>query len=162
MSQDVKFFTKCDHYVSGKQYRPDMCPKCYGKDYYFDIGFDDSGQVITTDNEIKLQQECLKVLLDDKTSDLFFPHWGSEISSFIGKKKSEATKSRLEMVIRMAIERLKQIQEHEAQTNAHINEKEIIQNIEYIQLEPLSVTDWRCNIILTNIANDVIDSDITL
>lgn len=152
MSQDVQYFTACDHYVSGKQYREDMCPRCYGKGYYIDIMFDGSGKAITTNNEIKLQQELLKVLLDDKTSDLFFPHWGSEISAFIGKKKTSATKSRLEMVIRSAIERLKQIQEYEVNTNVHINDKEILEKIEYIQLEPISVTDWRCMIVISNIA----------
>ena len=162
MSLDVKYFTMCDHFCNGKSYRPDMCPKCLNKGYLLDIAFDESGQTITADKEIKLQSECLKVLLDDKTSDLFHPYWGSEISSFIGKKKTESTKQRLEMVIRQCVERLKQIQIAAAETNPYFNEHEILKDIEYIELEPLSVTEWRCKIIVSNIAGDIIESEFKL
>lgn len=162
MSYDIKFLTGCDHTVNGKTYREDMCPKCYGKNYYLDIAFDGSGEIITTNNEIKLQQELLKVLLDDKLSDLFFPMWGSEINMFIGKKKTTANKSRLEMVIRRAVERLKKIQENEALHNSSINDKEQIQKIEYIGLEPMSATEWRCKIVLSNIAGTLLSQTFTL
>lgn len=152
MSLDVQYFTACNHYVNGKQYREDMCPRCYSSGYYLDIQFDAAGKAITTGKEIKLQQELLKVLLDDKTSDIFFPYWGSEINQFIGKKKTAATKSRLEMVIRSAIERLKMIQENEMKSNVFITDKELLNKIEYITLEPLSVTDWKCKIVISNVA----------
>ena len=128
----------------------------------FDIAFDPSGQAVMANNEIKLQQECLKVLLDDKTSDLFFPQWGSEISAFIGKKKTQALMSRLEMTVRNCIERLKQVQIHEAESNPHINEYEVLNQIEYVELEALSVTEWRVKIVVSNLAGDVIASEINL
>ena len=162
MSKDVKHFTACDHFVSGKQYRSDMCPRCYGKDYYMDIWFGPDGEAVLTDNTIKLQQECLKVLLDDKISDPFFPFWGSEIGLFVGKKKTDITKARLEMAIRRAIERLKQIQEQESLTNANITGEEILNQIEYMELEPLSVTDWRCKIVISNVAGEIMTQEITL
>lgn len=162
MSKDIKFFSACNHYVNNQQYREDMCPRCYGKGYYVDIAFDNAGKAVLADKTIKLQQECLKVLLDDKMSDLFFPHWGSEVNAFIGKKKTAATKARLEMTIRSAIERLKEIQEHEALSNAHINAHEIINKIEYIELEPVSATDWRCLIVLSTVAGDTISQEFAI
>ena len=154
MSLDVQFLSLCDHFVDKKQYRPDMCPRCYGRGYYLDIVFDTAGDVVTTGGGIKLQQEVIKILLDEKLSDLFYPQWGSEIYTFIGKKNTITTKSRLEMCIRRTIEYLKQIQEQEALTNNTITDKEVIKNIEYIILEPLSVTEWRVLIVVSNKAND--------
>lgn len=162
MSLDVKFLTRCDHFVSKKQYRPDMCPRCYGKGYYLDFMFDLAGEIITTGGPIKLQQEAIKVLLDEQGSDLFFPLWGSEIYTFVGKKNSITTKSRLEMCVRRAIERLKLVQEVEAETNYTVTDDEIINKIEYIQLEPVSVTEWNCLVVISNRANEYYEYKISL
>ena len=162
MSMDVQFLTLCDHLVSDKQYRPDMCPRCLGKGYYLDIVFDYGGAAVVTGGGIKLQQEVIKVLLDERGSDLFFPKWGSEIHDFIGKKKSTVTKSRLEMAVRRAIEYLKQVQEYEAEGNSSMTDAEIIQNIEYVYLEPLSVTAWKVTVGVSNVANEYYEYSITL
>ena len=68
-----------------------------------DLMLDPSGDVIATGGSIKMQQECIKVLFDQRGSDLFYPYWGSEIHEFIGKKNTTAIRSRLEMCIRRAI-----------------------------------------------------------
>lgn len=155
MSIDVKYFSACNHIVNGKVYRPDMCVRCHGKSYYLDIGFDEKGHAITTDGSIKLQQEMLKVLLDEKGSDLFHPNFGSEIFTLIGHKKVAITKSRLEMAVRRAIEYLKQVQLNEAQVNEAINDEEILENIEWISLTPISVTGWEMVIAVSNNVNEI-------
>ena len=124
--------------------------------------FDSSGDVILTGDVIKMQQECIKVLLDQRKSDLFYPNWGSEIYSFIGKKNTVSIRSRLEMCIRRAVERLKMIQENEAAINSYVTDQEIIQKIEYILLEPTSVTDWRCIIAISNKADEIYEFSIDL
>ena len=150
MALDIKFCTLCSHWVNNIQYSVATCPRCNGRGWYMDIMFDPAGDAIATGGAIKMQQECIKVLFDQKHSDLFYPNWGSEIHDFIGKKNTTAIRSRLEMCIRRAIERLKAIQEHEALTNASVTDSEIIKNIEYIYLEPVSVTDWHCKIAISN------------
>ena len=143
MSVDVKYFTICNHIVDKKTYKQALCPRCRGVGYYLDIMFDTAGQVVTTDGEIKLQQEMLKVLLDEKGSDLFYPYWGSEINSFLGHKKNLVIKSRLEMTIRNAIERLKSIQAVASATDPTMTDSEIIHEIQDVQLEDLSATEWK-------------------
>ena len=154
MSVDVQCFTLCDHNVNGKQYREDMCPRCYAAGHYLDLEFDTSGKIALTDGSIKLQQEVLCMLLDEQKSDLFFPDWGSELSTFIGKKKTLLTKSRLEMAIRRAIEHLQKIQEHEAMSNMNISNTEMIGKIEHIGIEDASATGWNITIILTSVAGE--------
>lgn len=155
MSVDVKYFTVCDHIVNGKVYRPDMCIKCLGKNYYLDLSFDKKGFAVTTNGAIKLQQEMLKVLLDEKYSDLFHPNWGSEIHTLIGHKKVAITKSRLEMMVRRAIEYLKALQENEAKSNTAITDDEIVGKIEWIALEPISVTGWNVYVSMSNRVNEI-------
>lgn len=162
MSLDAKFLTICNHFVENQQWPPDRCPRCNGRGYYLDLMFDSSGDAITTGGIIKMQQECIKVLLDQRSSDLFYPQWGSEIHSFIGKKNTVTVRSRLEMCIRRAIERLKNIQENEAAINDNVSDSEIIQKIEYILLEPVSVTDWRCVIAISNKTDEIYEVSVDL
>lgn len=162
MALDIQFLTLCDHHVSGKQYREDMCPRCYGKGYYLDIEFDPAGDAITAEKGIKLQQELIKVLLDERTSDPFARSWGSELYTFIGKKNTSMNRSRLEMAVRRAIEYLQKIQEHEYENNPHVNEYEVIKNIEYIELTPLSVTEWSCRVVISNLADEYYEYSIAL
>lgn len=155
MSLDIKFMTLCDHTDNGKTYLPELCPKCHNLGYYFDIKFDAGGQTITASGSDKLQQESVKVLLDEQQSSLFFPEWGSEIYNFIGQKNTLITRSRLEMAIRRALERLKEIQEYESTRNASITDDEIIKDVEYVQLDTVSVTTWACHIIISSASNEL-------
>lgn len=127
-----------------------------------DLMLDPSGDIIATGGSIKMQQECIKVLFDQRGSDLFYPYWGSEIHEFIGKKNTTAIRSRLEMCIRRAIERLKAIQEQEALTNASVTDSEVIKDVEYIYLEPMSVTDWQCKIAISNKADETFEFAVDL
>ena len=160
MSSDVKFFTACDHNVNGKTYDDAYCPRCYGKGYYLDVSFDESGQAVTTYGSIKLQQEMLKVLLDKKGSDVFDKNFGSEIYLYVGHKKLLITKSKLEMAVRRAIEYLKKVQENEADTNTSIDYEEIFGDIKYVEITAISVTGWKLNVYCSNMVSEVYSQSI--
>ena len=162
MALDIMYLTWCNHNCNGIQYSSATCPKCNSRNWYLDIMFDESGNAIVTGGSTKMQQECIKVLFDQLGSDLFYPNWGSEIYQFIGKKNTVAIRSRLEMCIRRAIERLKAIQENEAKTNTSMTDNEIIKQIEYISLEPISVTDWRCIIAISNKLDETFEFSVDL
>ena len=154
LSVDVKYFTICDHIVSGQAYKQALCPRCRGVGYYLDIMFDKAGLVVTTTSETKLQQEMLKVLLDEKGSDTFYPYWGSEINSFLGHKKTLVTKSRLEVTIPNALERLKSIQAVASATDPTMDDTEIINEIQDIQLEDVSATEWKITVQVSSRSNE--------
>lgn len=161
MSQDIKYFTACSHLVNDVQYEDYMCPRCYGKGYYIDLMLDEAGQVITTSGSIKLQQEMLKVLLDHRYSDVFSKNWGSEIYTLPGHKKLNITKPKLEMMVRRAIEFLRKVQQNEANTNRTITDEEIVGTIEYIDIQPISVTGWQLYIACSNSVSEIYTQTIT-
>ena len=79
MSKDMMIFNACNHKIDRVEYPALECPLCKGKGFYYDIAYDQRGRIVTCDNEIKLQQEILKILNDIKGGNLFHPNYGNNI-----------------------------------------------------------------------------------
>ena len=161
MSLDVKFFTACSHVVNGTQFRYDLCPRCYGKGYYIDISFDAGGKAVVTGGPIKMQQEILKVLIDHKGSNPFHLNWGSEVYMLPGHKQTRITKTRIELMVRDAIEHLRRLQKNEALTNKTISDNEIIKDIASMTLKRIGITNWQVDVILTNNLSEIYSQVVT-
>ena len=161
MSLDVKFFTACSHVVNGIQYRYDLCPRCYGRGYYIDISFDSGGKAVLTGGPIKMQQEILKILIDHKGSNPFHLNWGSEVYTLPGHKQTRITKTRIELMIREAIEYLRRLQKNEALTNKYVTDSEIIKDISYITIKRVGITGWSVYVVLTNNVQEVYSQVVT-
>ena len=155
MSEDIKIFNACSHVVDGKQYEAAFCPRCYNNGYYYDICFDNKGRTVTATASIKLQQEMLKVLLDEKYKNPFHISCGSEVYTMPGHKNLAITKSKLEMVIRQALERLKTLQTFEYKNTGNITPEEILDQIEYIEISRLGPTGWQVYILVSNKVGEV-------
>ena len=69
MSKDVQFFNMCNHIIDNKYYDLYACPRCYGKSYYIDICFDNAGEAVLAQGDIKLQQEILKIIRIGEKAD---------------------------------------------------------------------------------------------
>lgn len=162
MSRDVKYFNACDHIVGDKTYDIQLCPKCYGKGYYFDIYFDNSGKVITSEDEIKLQQEMLKVIIDHKFRNLFHEEWGSQLHNLIGSKNNEITKNKIKMLARQAEEYLQKVQMIEYNTYNNLNEKEIIKDIISVDIKQIGSTGYLITILVENVANNTFEQTIRI
>lgn len=162
MSKSISCLSYCNHYVNGKSYPAELCPRCYGKNYYIDLAFDFRGEIVTASNSIKLQQDLIKILLDEKGSDLFYPNWGNESYMFIGQKNTLITKSRLEVAIRRTLDHLKTIQEHDASVNNAVTADEVLQSIDNISIEATSPTQWNVTIQFSNQANMTYNMIVTL
>jgi hypothetical protein len=150
MSKDVRLFCICDHIVSDTHYDPDHCPRCYGKGYYYDIYFDHTGKAVLAENGIKLKQEILKVLLDEKGSNVFHPKWGSRVFDLIGTKNLNINAAKLELMVKTALERLKNLQYNEHKKYKHMSQQEILNKVESIVAIPLSVTGFRIKVVISN------------
>jgi len=163
MSKDVQFFGACNHIVNGIHYENYLCPRCYGKGYYIDIFFDLNGQAILTSEGIKLQQEVLKVMLDEKYSNVFHKNWGSEVNSmFVGTKNLKIGQSKLELIVRNALDMLKTIQMKENETWKNMNAEEILDKIEYIEVKALGKTGYYVEVLITNSVGELMTQSIIL
>ena len=162
MSKSINCLSYCNHYVNGKNYPSELCPRCYGKNYYTDLAFDFNGEIVTSSHSIKLQQDVIKILLDEKGSDLFYPNWGNESYTFIGQKNTLITKSRLEVAIRRTLDYLKLVQENDASKNSAVTQDEILQSIDNITIEAASPIQWNVTIQFSNQANEIYNIIITL
>jgi hypothetical protein len=162
MSQDVKFFVACDHLVDNRIYNNDECPRCYGKGYYLDIHFDNSGQAVLTTGSLKLQQEILKVIMDEKYKNVFHPLWGSELHDLPGSKNLRITRVKIEMAVRSAIEYLKNVQLAEYAEFKNLTTEEILDQILYIEVTPLGPTGYSVNVVISNSVGELMSQTITI
>lgn len=162
MSKDVKFFCACNHHVNGLTYVADECPRCYGKGYYFDIYFEGRKPVLA-EGSIKLQQELLKILIQEKGENVFHPEWGNDINErIIGTKNLNITRTKIEFLLKQTIEYLKAIQLSENYIWDNMNENEIIDQISSIEVIPLDKTGYYVKIQLSNSAGEIIGQTFTL
>ena len=159
MSKDVQFFNMCNHIVDNKYYDLYACPRCYGKSYYIDICFDNAGEAILAQGDIKLQQEILKIIIDKKYDNPFHPDWGCEKDLVIGTKNVQLTKVKLEKIIRDALNYLKNVQSTEYEMYKTLTQNEILGQIDFIQIIPLQFDRYQINISILNTVNEVITQE---
>jgi hypothetical protein len=162
MSYDIKGFNACNHTVNNKIYDYQLCPKCYGKGYYFDVYFDKEGKIATTTDEAKLQQEMLKVIIDHKYDNLFHQDWGSQLHSLIGSKNDTITKNKIKMLARQAEEYLQKVQVVEFNENNTLEATEIIQDIVSVNVKEVGPTAYLISIIVSNTVGDVMSQTLEI
>lgn len=162
MSKDVKIFNACDHIVDNHKYNRVICPKCYGKGYYFDINFDTSGKSVLAEGSIKLQQEMLKVIIDKKHQNPFHPNWGSEFDYIVGSKNINITKNKMEYIVRSALEHLRAVQLTNNKNFKNMSDEEILKDIEYIEIENLGPTGYNISVMVSNTVDEIYEQTILI
>ena len=88
MSKDLMIFNICDHNVDNVQYEENDCPLCHGTGVYYDFALDEKGKMVTCNNEIKLQQEIVRILSTKKKSNKFDLDYGCRVYDIVGKKRN--------------------------------------------------------------------------
>lgn len=163
MSKDVRMFVACTHIIDGIVYEEDRCPRCYGKNYYFDIYFDKEGQAILSEGTLKLQQELLKVTIEEKGTNLFFEQWGNEVRErMIGSKNLPNSKTKIEMLIRDCLDHLKGVQIGNQNLYQNMDNEEIIARIDSVDVIQTSQIGYEVQIVVTSQAGENIAFDISL
>lgn len=161
MSVDVKLFNMCDHYTGNKQYKPELCPKCGGKGYYYDIFFDQAGKPQLTTGSIKLQQEMLKMINDIKGDNVFFPRWGSELHNLVGQKITKTPGIKAKWMVVQCLEYLRTLQLVANKQFENLTDDEILLGIEQINLTNF-VTGYNIDVTISNISNEILEQSILL
>lgn len=164
MSKDIKLFTACNHVINGETYSPGECPRCYGVNYYYDLTFDNEGKIITTNGEIKLQQEVLKIMNDKKGGNKFFTEWGNPIISdgYIGSKNTHATAERIRMAVYETLQHLKNVQINNQIIFNNMTEEEIIEDIEEIYVKSIPPSGYVIGVKFTNAIDTIYEQTIIL
>lgn len=158
MSKDMMIFNACSHNIDRVQYNAVECPLCGGKGYYYDIAYDQRGDIITCENEIKLQQEVLKILCDIKGGNKFHPNYGNEIhNSGVGRKQNDEMKQRIQVMIYDALQYLRSIQINNKIIFNNMTDAELLDDIDEINVEAVAPMCYKISIKFKN-ANDVIFS----
>lgn len=151
MSKDMMIFNLCDHIIDGEKYTKEDCPLCLGKDYYYDIAFNEKGLVEMCEDEIKLQQEVLKILTDIKGGNRFFVNYGNPLNKeMIGKKKNEATQQRIKIALYDTLQYLKNVQINNKILFNNMTNEEIIESIDNIIVKTTSNNTFKILISFNN------------
>lgn len=164
MSKDVKMFNICDHIINGEYYGNTCCPRCYGKNYYYDMCFDNEGKIVTASGSIKLQQEVLKIMNDKKEGNIFFPEWGNIIASgkIIGTKNLDTTSQKLKMIIYETLQYLKNVQINNQIIFNNMMENEIIEEIDEIRVISMPPLGYRIEVRFTNAVGEIYEQVIQI
>lgn len=163
MSEDIKLFKACDHYVNKKQYEAERCVRCYGKGYYYDIHFNsNSGKIQMTTGSLKLQQSIIKIILDEMKSNPFHLKWGSEIRNLVGTKNVKINKTKLELMIRTSLEHLKDIQTNQNLLYKNLSSDEILKEVTSIKIDLIGQTGYDITVTISNVVNEIIDINFQL
>lgn len=83
-----------------------QCLRCRGTEVENDFRFGTDGQSIVIDNENLLYQSCLKILLTELKSNIYYSWYGANLMSLIGSKSNPATEESIRTSIREALKNL--------------------------------------------------------
>jgi phage baseplate assembly protein W len=153
MAYDVKMFALCDHYVEETQYNGSKCIRCYGKGYYLDVFFDKKNEytVSLASGVDKLKQEILKIMLEEKGSNVFHPNWGNEIRErVVGKKNISSSAIRLEVLVRDAIQYLQSVKDLNNVRYQNALPDEMIDYVDSVKVVQTSQNGYDIYIVVVN------------
>lgn len=164
MSKDIKIFNGCNHVVNEIKYEAGHCPRCFGYNYYYDISFDNCGNVITCNKDIKLQQEVLKIMNDEKRGNLFHPEWGNLLvdSTIVGTKNIDITQQKIKRIVYETIQYLKNIQINNQVLFNNMTEEEIIEDVSNIHVIPLGPVGYQIVVTFKNVAGKIFTQEIII
>ena len=103
------------------------------------------------EDEIKLQQEVLKILTDIKGGNRFFVNYGNSLNKeMIGKKKNEATQQRIKIALYDTLQYLKNVQINNKILFNNMTNEEIIESIDNIIVKTTSNNTFKILISFSN------------
>jgi hypothetical protein len=150
-------FVLCKHRVGEDQYEISRCPRCYGKGHYFDIHFDQDGQVVLATGALKLQQELLKISLEDKGGNIFHPDWGNEVrKTFSGSKNTSSVRQKVELSLIKTIDYLRNIQEGNQLRYKNMANDEIIAAIDKVDVFVVGQAGCQVHMQIRNKLNEAV------
>jgi phage baseplate assembly protein W len=114
---------------------PNLCLRCLTTEVENDYRFDAQGNPLMVQDENLLYQSCLKVLLTELRSNVYYPWYGSTLNSMIGSKVVGGTVSGLRQSVSNALTMFQNLQTAQAKYQ-RITAKERLFSVDYIDVAP--------------------------
>lgn len=112
-----------------------QCLRCLGTEVENDFRFDAQGAAIIIQDENLLYQSCLKILLTELKSNIYYPWYGADITNQIGSKSNPATANNIQQTIRTALANL-QNQQAQQSKYQRISPKERLYSVDLVAVRP--------------------------
>ena len=152
------YFVKFDRPVRGNPYFSitytvfwNQCMRCRGTEVENDFRFGDQGIPLQVRNENLLYQSCLKILLTELKSNIYYPWYGTNLMSLIGSKSNPATANNIQQSIREALRNL-QAQQAQQSKYQQISPKERLYSVDNVGVRqaPEDPTVYLADVVVRN------------
>jgi phage baseplate assembly protein W len=102
-----------------------------------DLVVDTTGDLAIVQDEDKLTQDILKILLTPAGSNVFFPWYGSYVSSnLIGETLPPSFMENMaESQIQNSLDNLMKLQKSQMQSGQNVSSKELLASVKYVSVE---------------------------
>ena len=88
---NLKLKHLCNHLLDSGQYKLESCPRCLGTGYYYDVKFNEAGQLVQVDLSEKLGQQLEKYVLTEENK--FHPEVAINVKQWLGNAPISEIKS---------------------------------------------------------------------
>jgi hypothetical protein len=106
---DIKVKMPCTHYFSGVGFTSSTCPICMGRNYYYDIFINNTGDIDKVSASARFSQDLEKVLVEHLGSCMEDSQWGSELYKTIAVGEPTLTKAHVVAAVINALKRYKEL-----------------------------------------------------
>ena len=108
-----------------------QCLRCRGTEVENDWRFDVDGAALVVNNENLLYQSCLKILLTELKSNLYYPWYGTNLMSLIGSKSNAASAVNIRQSVTGALAILQNLQNQQSKFQ-RISPKERLYSVDNV------------------------------
>jgi hypothetical protein len=115
---------------------PTYCLRCRGTEVENDYRFDEAGVPRSVENENLLYQACLKILLTELRSNLYYPWYGTTLAAQIGTKSAPGAEASLQQTVQVALQSLQSLQTAQARYQP-VSPKERLYAVDAVEVKPL-------------------------
>lgn len=150
---DLSLKHVCNHVLSSGTFKLNICPRCLGSGFYYDIKLSPDGLFETISKISKLQQELEKITLTE--GNPFHPDYGANLQARVGNISIQRLKPIIESDLRKAIGQLQKFQEQASGVNIFSSD-ELISHIDSIIIQENGQTGLQFNVyIITKSAEKI-------
>jgi len=138
-----------------------QCLRCRGTEVENDFRFGDEGAPLIIRNENLLYQSCLKIVLTELKSNIYYPWYGANLMSLIGSKSNAASAANIQQSIREALRNLQGQQALQSKYQK-ISPKERLYSVDNVGVRPSAndPTVFLVDVTVRNFAMDPVELSI--
>lgn len=135
-----------------------QCLRCRGTEVENDFRFNVDGLPLIITNDNLLYQSCLKILLTELKSNLYYPWYGTNLMSLIGSKSNAASAVNIRQSIQQALSSFQNLQDQQTKYQK-ISPKERLYSVDNIGVKQSSTdpTVFLVDVTVRNYAMSPID-----